>query len=142
MDWSNDLLVTFWGTRGSVPTPGRATEKYGGNTSCLEVQHKGKRLILDAGTGIRNLGVELSARKEKGSDLDLTLLISHTHWDHIQGLPFFTPAYLPSTKLTIWGNTSREHELAQILGGQMIEEYFPVNMTMLGADIEFKVLPE
>ena len=93
--------VTFWGTRGSIPTPGRSTEKYGGNTPCVSIECGDTYLVIDAGTGIRNLGLELAAEMvEKGGDMDLHLLLSHTHWDHIQGLPFFDPAYMGGTTLT------------------------------------------
>src|SRR5213594_3674906 len=85
-------LIRFWGVRGSVPTPGPATVRYGGNTSCVEVRAGGQIIILDAGTGLRLLGQRLLA--EFGDrPLNLTLLLTHTHWDHIQGLPFFPPMY-------------------------------------------------
>ncbi len=89
-------LVTFWGTRGSVSTPGRITEKYGGNTPCVTISHGDTLIILDAGTGIRNLGIEL-LREANGKEdpLTLHLFLTHTHWDHIQGLPFL-PARLQS----------------------------------------------
>ena len=137
------LLVTFWGTRGSIPTPGRTTEKYGGNTSCLEVSYGDDRIILDGGTGIRNLGMSLvEEMKETGKPLDLTLLLSHTHWDHIQGLPFFVPAYIPATKLKILGSPNGERSLSEILEGLMDPVYFPVKLSMLGADLQIGQLPE
>src|SRR6266404_9581971 len=80
--------VTFWGVRGSIPTPGPTTVRYGGNTSCVEVRAGGEILILDAGTGLRLLGQQL-AGEVNGQPLNLTLMLTHTHWDHIQGLPFF-----------------------------------------------------
>ena len=87
------MKVRFWGVRGSLPVPGPKTERYGGNTSCVEVRSAaGTRIIVDAGTGIRKLGKELAPRSRRAAS-DAHLLISHTHWDHIQGLPFFSPLY-------------------------------------------------
>lgn len=128
--------VTFWGTRGSISTPGRNTEKYGGNTPCVSVRCGDTMIILDAGTGIRNLGIELTEEPEdlrKG--LSLHLFLSHTHWDHIQGLPFFQPAYFKDAKLTIYGSPNKERFLASILKDQMDYEYFPVSMAAFAADI-------
>ena len=131
--------VTFWGTRGSVSTPGRATEKYGGNTPCVTIRHGSIILILDAGTGIRNLGIDLVQEFEKqGTPLSLHLFLSHTHWDHIQGLPFFQPAYQSNTKLTIYGSPTKGRFLGSILKGQMDYEYFPVSMAAFEADITIK----
>ena len=94
------MLVAFWGTRGSISTPGRTTEKYGGNTPCVTIENQGTRIVLDAGTGIRNLGIELVREAESRKQLlALHLFLSHTHWDHIQGLPFFQTAYLKDTKV-------------------------------------------
>jgi len=138
----DQLLLTFWGTRGSIPTPGRTTEKYGGNTSCLEVLCGEHRLILDGGTGIRNLGMSLMGEKERsGQGLNLTLLLSHTHWDHIQGLPFFVPAYVADTSMKILGSPDSGRPLADILEGLMDPVYFPVKLSMLGADLEIGALP-
>lgn len=131
--------VTFWGTRGSISTPGRITEKYGGNTPCVTVSHQDTTIIVDAGTGIRNLGLEL-LREANGKDapLMLHLFLSHTHWDHIQGLPFFQPAYRESTRLTIYGSSKKERFLASVLKGQMDYDYFPVSMSALKADIRIR----
>jgi len=83
-------LITFWGTRGSTLTPGRITEKYGGNTPCVNVLYQDIHIIFDAGTGIRNLGIELMDKSNNlANQLSLHLFLSHTHWAHIQGLPFF-----------------------------------------------------
>jgi len=133
------MLVTFWGTRGSVSTPGARTEKYGGNTPCVFVTHGDTMIILDAGTGIRDLGYELSRHVQKhGKSLKLHLLLSHTHWDHIQGLPFFSPAYMRGTKLIIGGSPKKGTFLESILVGQMDLNYFPVGMNELAADLSIK----
>ena len=136
-------LVTFWGTRGSVSTPGRTTEKYGGNTPCISVRHQDTIIILDAGTGIRNLGLDLAYEfQEKGRPLTLHLFLSHTHWYHIQGLPFFQPAYSKETSLTIYGSPKKERFLASVLKGQMDSEYFPVAMSAFAAEIRIKEISE
>lgn len=134
---NDKVLVSFWGTRGSIPTPGVLTQKYGGNTSCVSVRYKNDTLILDAGTGIRNLGLEL-AKEISGSVRNIHLLLSHTHWDHIQGLPFFTPAYLPNTRLMIYGSPRKSAFLGSILDRQMDVNYFPVQMNDLAAKIFIK----
>lgn len=135
-------LVTFWGTRGSVPTPGSTTEKYGGNTSCVTLHYAGTDIILDAGTGMRSLGIQLLAEADRKPPqkrrLDLNLLLSHTHWDHIQGLPFFHPAYVKGTRLTIYGSPKKEQFLQSVLEGQMDVNYFPVDMKAFQADISIK----
>ncbi len=129
-------LVTFWGTRGSISTPGRITEKYGGNTSCVSVRCQDICIILDAGTGIRNLGIDLIDEfNRKGNRFPLHLFLSHTHWDHIQGLPFFQPAYSKDNKLTIHGSPKKERFIASILKKQMDHDYFPVAMSAFAADI-------
>lgn len=134
-----EMLVTFWGTRGSISTPGRTTEKYGGNTPCVTIENQGTRVILDAGTGIRNLGIELVREAESRKEpLQIHLFLSHTHWDHIQGLPFFQPAYLKDTKLTIYGSPKKESFLASVLKHQMDYDYFPVSMSALTANIHIQ----
>ncbi|MBW1773007.1 MAG: MBL fold metallo-hydrolase [Deltaproteobacteria bacterium] len=130
-------LVTFWGTRGSISTPGRMTEKYGGNTPCVTVRHGDIFIIFDAGTGIRNLGIEIMHEFSLGRyHVPLHLFISHTHWDHIQGLPFFQPAYEKDIGLTIYGSHQKERFLGSILKEQMDFEYFPVAMSSFAADIK------
>ncbi len=132
------MRVKFWGTRGSVPTPGRATEKFGGNTACVEVLAEGHRLILDAGTGIRELGLVLT---EEGPSASV-LLFSHLHWDHIQGLPFFTPLFLEGFQVTIYAPTQLRSPLEKVLNKQMATEVFPVDFADLSADIRFETLAE
>jgi phosphoribosyl 1,2-cyclic phosphodiesterase len=116
------IEVRFWGVRGSIACPGPATTRVGGNTSCVELRAGRARLVLDAGTGIRALGEQLLA---EGAD-ELTLLLSHLHWDHIQGLPFFAPAYLRHVKLAVVGAGTPELSLREALAHQMRAPVFPV----------------
>jgi phosphoribosyl 1,2-cyclic phosphodiesterase/CheY-like chemotaxis protein len=127
-------LLRFWGVRGSVPTPGPDTIVYGGNTSCVEVRADGEIIILDAGTGIRPLGLAL-AREFGERPMDLTLLISHTHWDHIQGFPFFLPAYQARNRVRILGYEGSRSGLAATLGSQMESPYFPIGLDDLPGNI-------
>jgi phosphoribosyl 1,2-cyclic phosphodiesterase/ActR/RegA family two-component response regulator len=127
--------LTFWGVRGSVPTPGPGTVQYGGNTSCLEVRADGEIIILDAGTGIRQLGLAL-AREFKESPICVTILISHTHWDHIQGFPFFVPAYNPQNKVRVFGYEGAKKGLYSTLTSQMESPYFPVNLRHMPGNID------
>lgn len=123
-------IIRFWGVRGSIPTPGPDTAYYGGNTSCVELSLDGELIILDAGSGIRTLGMNLMGRAAAAKKpLEMTLLISHTHWDHIQGLPFFVPAYIPTNKLHVLGYSAVRHHLAEVLAMQMEPTYFPVSMS-------------
>lgn len=128
----SDIFVRFWGVRGSIPTPGPRTRRYGGNTSCVEVRVDDAILIFDAGTGLRELGVQLLRGRPK--DLTLHLFLSHPHWDHIQGFPFFAPAYVESTTLYVYGPKGDDKNY-QLLSGQMSNAYFPVRFSDLGANI-------
>ncbi len=122
-----DSFVRFWGVRGSIATPGPSTVRYGGNTSCVELRADGQIIILDAGTGLRGLGRELLA--EFGDQpLEITLLLSHTHWDHIQGLPFFGPLYRPNSHLRIVGYEGARSSLTAVLTSQMENPYFPIGL--------------
>ena len=126
--------IRFWGVRGSIPTPGADTVYYGGNTSCVEIRADGELLILDAGTGLRPLGQALAAEFHD-RPLRATLLISHTHWDHIQGLPFFAPAYNPKNRLRVLGYEGSRAGLAAVLSGQMESPYFPINLQQMPGNI-------
>lgn len=133
------IRLRFWGVRGSVPTPGPTTLEYGGNTSCVEVRAGAQIIILDAGTGLRGLGRELCA--EFGdAPLDLTLLLTHTHWDHIQGLPFFAPLYRPRNRLRIFGFEGARLGLNSVLANQMASPFFPVGLGELPANITIEEL--
>ncbi len=125
--------------RGSIPTPGRGTVRYGGNTSCIEIRCGKDIIILDAGTGLRKLGQSLLA-EFKQKPLNLTLLISHTHWDHIQGLPFFAPIYESRCRLRILGSEGARVGLESALTGQMESTYFPVPFSKLPSNIEIEEL--
>jgi phosphoribosyl 1,2-cyclic phosphodiesterase len=127
--------------RGSIPTPGPATARYGGNTSCVEVRIGGEIIILDAGTGMRALGRSLLA-EFKGRPLHLTLLLTHTHWDHIHGLPFFGPIYDAGCRLRILGFEGARKGLLNALTGQMESTYFPVPFHKLPSNIEIEELKD
>lgn len=134
------MKLKFWGTRGSIPTPGKETVRYGGNTPCVEVRLPNDRIVIfDAGTGIRGLGEELIA---KGESVNAHLLIGHPHWDHIQGFPFFKPAFISGNELTIMGAQSRNVTLRQMIADQMNKVYFPIQLNELKAKINFVPLRE
>jgi phosphoribosyl 1,2-cyclic phosphodiesterase len=130
------MKVRFWGTRGSIATPGVPTMRYGGNTSCVEVRSGNHILVFDAGTGIRGLGNDL-IREFPNQPLEVHLFISHTHWDHIQGFPFFLPAYRRENKIHIYGPPGRDKSLEKILKIQMDSDYFPVELGDMNKNIEF-----
>ena len=127
-------FVKFWGTRGSIPTPGHKTRKYGGNTSCVEIRIDDTLFICDGGTGLRELGVELQARGN--GRIEAHMFFSHTHWDHIQGFPFFTPAYAKNNALYVYDVDKNDQRIRRLLLGQMQSDYFPVSFGDLGARIE------
>jgi len=135
------MKVRFWGVRGSIPTPGPDTVRYGGNTPCVEVRLGGEIIILDAGTGLRKLGAHLE--KEFGPHSPpLTLLITHTHWDHIQGLPFFQPAYRAGNHLRILGYEGATRRLREALSDQMQPAFFPVAFEELPACVSVEELED
>jgi phosphoribosyl 1,2-cyclic phosphodiesterase len=127
-------FVRFWGTRGSIPTPGHRTRKYGGNTSCVEIRFDDALFICDGGTGLRELGVDLTQRRRR-EQIEAHMFFSHTHWDHIQGFPFFLPAYAKESSLFVYDTTPEDDRVHRLLLGQMRSEYFPVTFKDLGSKI-------
>jgi phosphoribosyl 1,2-cyclic phosphodiesterase len=137
------MKVRFWGVRGSFPVPGQRTNRYGGNTSCVEVRpHGGDPIIIDAGTGIRRLGKQLMLDAFGAGRGTAHLLISHTHWDHIQGLPFFSPLYKRGNTLHLFARQRDDTHLRAVFESQTEEPYFPVPMASLKAEICFHELME
>jgi phosphoribosyl 1,2-cyclic phosphodiesterase len=133
--------LRFWGTRGSIPTPGPKTARYGGNTACVSVSGPDSRLvILDAGSGLRPLGHELMAGQSRPISADI--LLSHTHWDHIQGLPFFKPLSAPGNSFCIYGAEQQGVALEEILRRQMDPMVFPVPLRALAAAIKVNEISE
>ena len=134
--------VQFWGTRGSIPSPGRSTVRYGGNTPCVEVRTAdGWLVILDAGTGIRELGRALIERAN-GAPIQGDIFLTHAHWDHIQGIPFFAPIFQRGNHFTIWGSASLETSIDRVVRDQMSPVVFPVAFEELDATIDFRSLAE
>jgi phosphoribosyl 1,2-cyclic phosphodiesterase len=128
--------VRFWGTRGSIATPGPRTVRYGGNTSCTEVRCGEHILIFDAGTGIRELGDSLLS-EFRTQPIRVHLFIGHTHWDHIQGFPFFVPAYVAGNEISLYSVRGAGKPLEKIFGGQMDSDYFPVVLSDMKARLNF-----
>ena len=130
------MKITFWGVRGSIPTPGPTTVVYGGNTACVSVEIDDTILIFDAGTGIRLCGNYLLSKKKH---ITGAIFISHTHWDHIQGFPFFVPAYIPGNTFSMFGPPSdvQNQSLKQIMELQTNYEYFPISLSQLGATLQY-----
>jgi phosphoribosyl 1,2-cyclic phosphodiesterase len=136
------MKVRFWGVRGSLPVPGAKTERYGGNTSCVEVRSAaGTRVVVDAGTGIRKLGKELAADGEAGR-ARVHLLISHTHWDHIQGLPYFAPLYQRGNMCSVYARKRDDLHLQAVFASQTHDPYFPVPFAEAQAEIAFRELSD
>jgi phosphoribosyl 1,2-cyclic phosphodiesterase len=136
------VLVRFWGVRGSIPTPGPSTVRYGGNTTCVELRINGEIIVIDAGSGIRNLGGAL-LKESAGKPIELTLLNTHTHWDHIQGFPFFAPAFIKGNRIRVIGRNSQPDGLKGVFERQMDgTRCFPVPFSALGADVEFETIDE
>lgn len=128
-----EFLVRFWGTRGSIPTPGHATKRFGGNTSCVELMIDGVLFICDGGSGLRELGLRLT--QQKGAPVEAHMFFSHMHWDHIQGFPFFIPAYSEHSRLHVYEVAKGRQHIKEMLHGQMSSDYFPVRFSDLGAQI-------
>lgn len=133
---SGNFTVRFWGVRGSIACPGQDTVRYGGNTSCLEVTCGGRRLILDAGTGLRALGEALG---NSGGMLDGDIFLSHTHFDHICGIPFFRPFYVKGNRFRVWaGHLLPKFTLQQVLANMMVEPLFPVPSEIFEPQVDYR----
>jgi phosphoribosyl 1,2-cyclic phosphodiesterase len=138
---AGQTLLRFWGVRGSIPAPGPETVHYGGNTSCVEVRVGDDIFILDAGTGIRKLGQAL-IEEFKNRPIQVNLLITHTHWDHIQGFPHFGPAYNLNNKVSIYGFEGARQGLQRTLSSQMESPYFPISLQQMPGAITIHDLKE
>ena len=128
--------VRLWGTRGSIPISDPECLRHGGNTSCLEFEYGPERIIFDAGSGIRNLGMSLMS----GDSRRIHLFITHTHWDHIQGFPFFAPAYVPGFEITVYAAKGFDQGIESVFRGQLHQDYFPVQMDAMQARLSFRTL--
>jgi phosphoribosyl 1,2-cyclic phosphodiesterase len=132
------MQVTFWGVRGSYPVPSAETVRYGGHTSCVEVRSdSGACLVIDAGTGLRALGQKLADEQGNRAEWTHHLMLSHVHWDHIQGLPFFEPAYIEGTRINVYAMRAAADELRNVIGGITRHEFFPVPLDQVPADFAY-----
>jgi phosphoribosyl 1,2-cyclic phosphodiesterase len=132
----SDFTIRFWGVRGSLPCPGPATKRYGGNTPCVEVRCGERLIILDAGTGLRELGDQLM---QDGGAIDADILLTHCHYDHVIGIPFFTPFYHPQHRFRMWaGNLLPEFRLKSVMQRMMSEPLFPIGIDTFKADIDYR----
>ncbi len=130
------MKIKVWGSRGTLPTPGSGTLKYGGNTTCIEIKNQhGFRTIVDAGSGIRLLGKEILS--DKSCD-EMCLVLTHSHWDHLMGFPFFVPAYFSKYKISVCGVASAKNYMKQSLARQLEAPYFPVDFEQLKAQFSFE----
>ena len=132
------MRIKMWGVRGSIPTPGPGTVEYGGNTSCYEVRAGDTLIILDGGTGLRLLGQDLLRQMP----FEAWMFFSHVHWDHIQGFPFFTPAFVRGNHIHLYGGLNGSRTLEETLAGQMDYPSFPVHLSEMGAAMTFRDLYE
>lgn len=136
------MKVKFWGVRGSLPVPGPNTLRFGGNTSCVELNSDGKIIIIDSGTGIRALGLDIMNRdlaKENGKN-ELYILFSHVHWDHIHGFPFFRPTFDPEFEINLYGSMHSGVDIECALRGQMVAPHFPIRLRDMPAMLNFNVI--
>jgi phosphoribosyl 1,2-cyclic phosphodiesterase len=136
------MEISFWGVRGSIPAPGPSTVRYGGNTSCVSLRAGGGLLVLDCGTGARNLGMSLMEGAFGQGRGEASILLSHAHWDHIQGFPFFEPAFVPGNVFHLYGGHNVSRTLEETLEGQMDHPNFPVHLGTMAAKMNFRDLAE
>jgi len=139
------VKLRLWGVRGSSPVPGPSTVRYGGNTACLELRYgdENKLIIIDAGSGIKPLGDKIVREELKDGPVKAKLFLSHTHWDHIIGFPFFVPIFIPGTELDIHSPVNyEERSVEEIIGIQLSYQYFPVRQSELSATIRYHSLRE
>ena len=130
---ADKMYIRFWGARGSISTPGKETVKYGGNTSCIEIRCGKEIFILDAGSGIRELGNKIISEKHR----HINILFSHFHWDHIQGFPFFAPVFNSKYSINLIGESKMNFTLEQLFTAQLMFPYFPLSLSELDAKISF-----
>src|SRR5262249_35556099 len=135
------MRIKFWGVRGSTPTPQPENLRYGGNTSCVEVRLGNSLYVFDCGTGFRNLGQELR-RQFNGQPVSAHVFVSHFHWDHIQGIPFFGPLYDKAENRFAFHSSSRTRSLKQVMEEQMAAPYFPVDMSEMKARHDYYDIEE
>ena len=140
----SQALVKFWGVRGSVPTPSPANQRYGGNTACVEILIGGHRLIFDGGTGLVSLGQHLQEISQaQDTSIDAHLLFTHTHWDRIQGFPFFQPAFVPGNRFSVYGGVALNGaSIKHCLTDQMLQPHFSMPLQNMQADLSFHTLLE
>lgn len=138
------MKIRFWGARGSIPTPGPDTVYYGGNTACIEIRYGDRRrIIIDAGTGIKPLGDYIARNELRDGPVKAHVFLSHTHWDHIMGFPFFTPIFIPGTELSIYSPVTYEDDsIESVFGFQLSYRYFPIRQSELAARIVYHELKE
>jgi phosphoribosyl 1,2-cyclic phosphodiesterase len=138
---ASSIRLQFWGTRGSISVPGPCTLRYGGNTTCVEIRADGEIIVLDAGSGIRPLGLALE-KEFSAEPIKLSLLVTHAHWDHIQGLPFFASAYEKKNEIRVRGYDGVDTSFSKIMAEPMKAPFFPIAMRELSARIDIKKLTE
>jgi len=134
------MKIKFWGVRGDTPCPGAGTVKYGGNTMCIEIcfSNPDRLIIIDAGSGIRELGNDMLTRDFSDGKITADILLTHTHWDHIMGFPYFAPVYVPGTKLRVFGPVNyKKDTLKSMVGGLFEYDYFQISQKELSADINY-----
>lgn len=139
------MKIKMWGVRGSIPVPGPATVRYGGNTLCMEIRFKAsdRLIIIDAGSGIRSLGNHIVRHDIPRGLKELDIYLTHTHWDHILGVPFFAPMYVPGMTIRIHGPSAYEEQfLERVIGGQFMYRYFPVRLEELSSNLQYIELAE